>query len=104
VPPVSGHLMPLNTVLTCLLAAGVQGRCAARASSLHWCTLRCRRTPRGSRTARAAGAGARAAAKALAPALTLAKSARASNTPVDSTRWSARAGGLGGLVLHAWPH
>ena len=51
VPPVSGHLMPLNTVLTCLLAAGVQGRCAARASSLHWCTLRCRRTPRGSRTA-----------------------------------------------------
>ena len=36
VPPVSGHLMPLNTVLTCLLAAGVQGRCAARASSLHW--------------------------------------------------------------------
>ena len=56
----------------CLLTAGVQGRCAAGASSCigtlppsHW-----------SRTTRAAGAGARAAALALALALTLARCAR----------------------------
>ena len=57
----------------CLLTAGVQGRCAAGASSLHWYTAA---LTLGSRTTRAAGAGARAAALALALALTLARCAR----------------------------